>query len=682
MHQPQESPQGELDRVCRLEGELAGQPLVDPPFGLLVIRAGRERRLLVGEHAQYDLPLPVLDWRASPLARVFMTHGEGEDYEIELDSRTLEGRVIQRWLLGFEGNRLVRVDTRQRRWRLSPEGRWSAEPRPACAPAAAAPGQASPRGLVIPDVLLDPQQRAVLATPAGSALLVEGPAGSGKTTACLRRVVRLCDDNDTSIEAEHVSVIVPGAGLARLCHRALDEQEQGAVGVHAFRDWVAKQGQACFPRLPRRSCGDTPARVRRFFRHPALLASLPAWVEERGEQLAAQVDHELFARGALLRVWHGEQATVPLVRLRHTERAWHRLRPDGHPRRTAAAFGRARRDLGDPQPAWEALWQDRRLLERAAGLSSGELGADDVQAVLDHAWLQSSETAEQAWAHVDPERRQAVDGLGLDEGTPDEVAGTIDLEAYSVLLALRSMLLGPPSASRGPLRTHAHLLVDEIQERAAVELKVLVDTLRPGAGLTMSGDGAQRMDGSGAAMSPAQGAALAGIPEPALIQLRHAHRATGPIVRFCHGLLGPLATEPCPDAEREGPPVVVSQHRSHGEVLAVMADALCPGVELAVIAAEPQRAREIHAVLAELAPAELVLDGLFGLRHRGLTVTTVDQVGGMEFDTVWIPDADAASYPQRDGTRRKLYVACSRARRQLWVLCPGQSSGLVPKGTR
>jgi DNA helicase II / ATP-dependent DNA helicase PcrA len=670
----------ELERVCRLEAELAELPLRTRPFGLLVVQAERERRLLVGERSQLDLPLPLLAWRDSPLARVFMTHRAGEDYELELDDRVLEGRVLRRWLLGYEGGRLVRVDTGLRCWRRDADGTWHGEPLPTIAPWAGPSGRATPRGLVIPDGLLDPQQRAVLAAPAETTLLVEGAAGSGKTTACLRRMVRLCDDLETPVDGEDVSVLVPSAGLARLCRRALAEQGRDAIAVHAYRGWAVAQGRACFPRLPARLCDDTPARVRRLFRHPALLASLPALVEERAEQLVAQVDHDLFARGALLRVWHSEEAGVPVVRLRRTQRTWRRLRPEGHPRRTDAAFGRARRALADPRPTWEALWQDKRLLQRAAELSEGDLGSDDVQAVLDHAWLQFSETTEQAFAHVDPERLATVDGRSLDEGTPDEVAGTIDLVSYTVLLALRTLMLGPPAEGRGPLRTHAHLLVDEIQERAPVELRVLADTLRPGAGLTMSGDRAQRMDGTGAAMSPADGAALAGIAAPTRLQLHHAHRATGPIVRFCHSLLGPMARGPCPPAEREGPAVVVNRHASHGEVLAVLADALRPGAEIAVIAHDAKRAREIHDVLAELAPCELVLDGLFGLRHRGLTVTTVDQVGGMEFDTVWIPDADATSYPQRDGARRKLYVACSRARRQLWVLCPGQGSGLVPDG--
>lgn len=678
MQEPHQPQRGELDRIVRLEAELAQLPLRTLPFGLLVVRSGRERRLLVGERSQLDLPLPMLAWRDSPLAWVFMTHRAGEDYEIELDERVLEGTVVLRWLLGHRDGRLVRVHTGERRWQRDPGGGWAAEALPVLTVTTGRPGRATPRGLVIPDHLLDTQQQQALAAPAGATLLVEGAAGSGKTTACLRRVVRLCDGSDTSIAGAHVSVLVPSTGLARLCRRALAAQGRDSIGVHAYRNWAVEQGRACFPRLPQRLCDDTPARVRRFFRHPALLASLPAWVEERGQQLLTQVDHELFARGALLRVWHGELAPIPLVRLRHTERAWRTLRPEGHPRRTEAAFGRARRGLADPRPAWEALWQDRRLLQRAAELSEGELSEDDIQAVLDHAWLQFSETAEQAWAHVDAERLETVDGRGLDEGTPDEAAGTIDLEAYTVLLALRSLMLGPPKGSRGPLTTHAHLLVDEIQERAPIELRVLADTLRPGAGLTMSGDRAQRMDGTGAAHSPADGTALAGVETPTRVQLHHAHRATEPIVRFCHALLGPMARGHCPPTVRDGPPVVVDTHASHGEVLAVLADALQPGAEIAVIAHNAARAKEIFDVLAELAPAELVLDGLFGLRHRGLTVTTVDLVGGMEFDTVWIPDADATSYPQRDGARRKLYVACSRARRKLWVLCPGRATGLLP----
>jgi DNA helicase-2/ATP-dependent DNA helicase PcrA len=661
-----------LDALMRM---LGSAPV--PVFGALKIRTQRERWLLVGERQALDHRPPVLSWRDSPLACLLFTCRAGEDFELLHGDRVIEGRVLERWRLGLRAGALAWVDSGTRRIERRADGAW----RPSHQEAGGLELDQRPQrrtGLVVPAEQLDPQQRAVLDAPHDSVLLVRGAAGSGKTTACLRRVVTVLAGSDT-LSADDVSIVVPEDGLARQARQAL--VAMGAdIHPRTWEGWLREHGARCFPQLPAHVCSQTPARVRRFFRHPALLDSLPAWVEERCDALLAELDRRLFARGAVLGLWHEHRVALPLQALRRCERAWRRRRHREERRRIAAHFGLTRRELTDLRPAWRDLWQDRRLLERAASRSGGELGPADVQAVLDHAWLQASEPSEQAWAHVDPERLETVDGLGLDDGTPDEVAGTIDLEAYTVLLALRCLMLGPPRAGETSLGTCGLLLVDELQERAPIELSVLADGLQPGGGLCAVGDAAQRLSGS-QACSLDEIVSRAGLGVHHHIQLQQAHRATVPLVRFCHDLLGPLARGPCPSARRPGPPVRVDELEGEGAVVAALADALAarPGdrFELAVITANAQRARQIARTLDELHPCALCLDGLFDTSRHKLWVTTVDQVGGLEFDTVWIPDADSGSYPLRDGARRRLYVACTRARRRLWLLSPGPPSRIL-----
>ena len=46
--------------------------------------------------------LTILDWRTAPLAEVFFAYAEGEEYELDLGDRKLEGVVLQRNLVRFE----------------------------------------------------------------------------------------------------------------------------------------------------------------------------------------------------------------------------------------------------------------------------------------------------------------------------------------------------------------------------------------------------------------------------------------------------------------------------------------------------------------------------------------------------------------------------------------------------
>jgi DNA helicase IV len=99
----------------------------------------------------------------------------------------------------------------------------------------------------------------------------------------------------------------------------------------------------------------------------------------------------------------------------------------------------------------------------------------------------------------------------------------------------------------------------------------------------------------------------------------------------------------------------------------------------AVLCRSPLFARRFVERLRAGVPARLVLDGRF-LARGGVQVTTVDQVRGLEFDTVIVPDADATTYPDDPASRRTLYVALTRARHQVLVAWNGEATRLLPAG--
>ena len=61
----------------------------------------------------------------------------------------------------------------------------------------------------------------------------------------------------------------------------------------------------------------------------------------------------------------------------------------------------------------------------------------------------------------------------------------------------------------------------------------------------------------------------------------------------------------------------------------------------------------------------------------GLTVTCVQEIKGLEFDYVVIPDAAASTYPDTPESRRALYVAVTRATHRLGLGSAGAWSPLL-----
>jgi DNA helicase II / ATP-dependent DNA helicase PcrA len=60
-----------------------------------------------------------------------------------------------------------------------------------------------------------------------------------------------------------------------------------------------------------------------------------------------------------------------------------------------------------------------------------------------------------------------------------------------------------------------------------------------------------------------------------------------------------------------------------------------------------------------------------------VNVTTVDQVKGLEFDYVLVPDASRTNYPNQPSSRRALYVAVTRSRHELALGSVTERSALL-----
>lgn len=94
----------------------------------------------------------------------------------------------------------------------------------------------------------------------------------------------------------------------------------------------------------------------------------------------------------------------------------------------------------------------------------------------------------------------------------------------------------------------------------------------------------------------------------------------------------------------------------------------------AVIAADKPRANWLRK---QLGPQVTTLHKGGGMPASGVVVLDLALAKGLEFDRVIIPDAQAQVYPETDLSRRRLYTAISRAMHQVTVLSQGPMTGLL-----
>jgi DNA helicase-2/ATP-dependent DNA helicase PcrA len=495
------------------------------------------------------------------------------------------------------------------------------QPRPRPAPA---PGPARDRDAVI---VLDPEQQRAVDLPADTSLVLDGEAGVGKTLVALYRVASLEQRARAHDRRFRALLLVPTEGLRRLVRLLADRLRITRLEIAVIDDWLVDRARAAFPGLPKRLSEGARAQVIALKRHPALRVAFDAFV---GWKPPPDNDDNLpKSRARLL-----------------------------------------------------YLFGDRDRLEPVIAASGGALPMRAVEAVQKHTREQFLTTTEKSHKHVDADRLIALDGRRLDAGTPMQDANTFDAEDVPVLFEL--VRRGALTMSRDAmLNQYDHIVVDEAQLRAPMELAAIADALAPHGTVTLAGDHRQATDET--AWFTGWDAARAELRRPSWVEMTLAvtYRSVPAISDLGRSITEGTARVP---AEPPEDPAVWAS--ACGSAIA-QAAALCwhldalitrdPWRQIAVIARTPEHARRLHAELSRGLDPVLVLDGDFRF-EPGLIVTTGAAVSGLEFDVVVIPDLTPAFYPVTPELARSLYVAATRARDWLWLLTPDEWSLLVARG--
>ncbi|MBZ0271613.1 ATP-binding domain-containing protein [bacterium] len=669
---------------------------------------GQAREILLGYRTFIDEArgVTIIDWRHAPVARVFYTYREGDDYVEEFPGGVKEGTVQVRRVLTIEDGRLVRIVTPGRTLVRREGGPWEVD-RGRFAPRFAGGEGAATRqatrlpkfgvgatGRPAPEVaaLLDPEQYALLQVDDRTPVLVLGGAGSGKTTVALHRLAALAYRDPERYRQNNMLVVVPEPGLARLSKKLLISLGMDKVRVNTFDDWIRGQASNLLRRLSRRYYEATPARVIRFKRHPALLTVLDeVLARSEAETLrrlrrAMPADPEIAERvGAASKsrplLERFDRAVAPVLAERANPIAEREV--SKRLRERQSAVQRERDRLFDL--AWERaeLFSDRDLLMRSVRASNGELTPGMVDEVIEHTRGQLADKSDEDYSGYDPLRAEALDKRTLAESTPYEAAGTIDVEDLPILFELLRRKAGAIRTPGGRMPVFAHMVIDEAQDMAPAELMVLGQALRRSSAVTIAGDAAQQIDPAHSFDTWEHVLDLIGVRRAHSAHLKTSYRSPRPIAMFAHKVLGDLAPAEPPLTVRDGVPVSVTRmaHEGHEVVFLteVLSDLLArePRASVAVIARTAQVARRLFAPLSRLAKTRLVLRGEFDFKP-GIDVTNVGNVKGLEFDYVIIPDADGMTYPDTPESRRALHVAATRAIHQLWVIAVGAPSPVLP----
>ncbi|HZL20711.1 MAG TPA: ATP-binding domain-containing protein [Polyangia bacterium] len=693
-----------------------------PYFGHLRLREevrGRgavERDVLIGRATFVDAPnrINVVDWRHAPVSQLFYRYGEGSDYEERFGERDVEGEIVLRRVLTIEGGLLRRVACPQGVWARRIDGGWERTDLPTyelaggeqtATRATRAIARPAVRGVLgaaptgrraldrhLPEIaaLIDPRQFDLITARDAGVVVIQGGAGSGKTTVGLHRLAYLAYTFPDKFPPRRLAVVTHGIALAAYIGQVLPSLGIDGVRVVTFGELAERELRVEIPWLRAAIVDDTVPVVTRVKSHPALLHELERLVAGyRGKRTSRSVV-ELWAdlltdRSRLLALLR-DAAEMPVLERDVLEA--HAIMVD----RVAAIVARDPRELDGAREKVDGKAKKKR------GSRDGQRGTAPPP---DMHWTAMGLEQKGGQRTVDsdlPEGIRRVEGgggadpdddadddqnirgaTGIDGLRTEDDLPLLDLDDVAILLRANQLL-------RGVKKPFAHLFVDEAQDLSPMKLSVLIGRT-PKPSITLAGDTSQRLfldNGFGDWRAVLGHLSLAHV---AIEPLRIAYRSTREILALARSAMGPLADAVPPEAPRSGAPVEAFRFPAAGAAVAFLAEALRdlsarePRATVALLARHPEQADRYFEGLrrAEVPALRRIRAQEFAFRP-GVEVTDVRQVKGLEFDYVVMLDVNASSYGRDDESRHLFHIGVTRAAHQLWLVVTGEPSAILPEG--
>ncbi len=720
----------QMTRVASLAAGRRGRAVIpidvaSPYFAHMRLRIDDKpepQEVLIGRRGLIDRAagVQIVDWRDAPISQVYYRYDEGDDYEEKVGGTTLKGIVEARRNVTIAVGRLRRIGCPRGTFVSSLDGRWfelsgqgvalleggartaarpprPTGPHPRRDRHVARPARTVQADKQLPEIaaLIDRDQFALITEPGQGLVVVQGGAGSGKTTVALHRIAYLVFHEPAHFRPSKCLFVVPSDALARYVAGVLPALGVPGVPVTTFRSWARNLRARLVTSAPDRYAEETPLAVSRLKKHPRMGQLLVAQVQSERERIRVELLGRLTTDDERTRVdaaWQAAADLPPLGQLKRVrgkiERGELALSSGAQHSATQLLLAETAQLRDARRLVFELLTDRGRLAQLSQADVPEPATAGEIEELVRRASAQLDEAPLAESDGVADERMTPIDGRPLDEGGSDaeQVQGRLDVEDDALLLRAFQLVYGALTrVDKEPL-LYDHIALDEAQDLSAVEIELLYAATTDARSMTIAGDVAQRVIFDNGFRGWDALLQDMGVPEKAraLRPLTLAYRSTEPVMRFARAVLGPLAAEATDTEARPGAEVVLHGFDGMGEAVGFIGEALRslvgrePSASVALIA---RHAGQADAWYAGLARAEV--PSLRRVRRQefvfapGVDVTDVAQVKGLEFDYVILLDVNQGSYPDTIESRHLLHIGATRATHQLWLVATGAPSSLV-----
>ena len=471
-------------------------------------------------------------------------------------------------------------------------------------------------------------------------LLVNGIAGSGKTSVLLQRIAFLLYRNRKTLRADQVWLFTPNSVFENYIDTVLPSMGEANPQTFTWRAFVSAQG-AGERDLGEGSDPDTLLRMEEL---------VHGLVIEEDDLREIRVDGV-----ALLKQGQVKSAVEKFSEFEVGPRFTALVKEELHDRLNRRLSQMAK----DEELQEEMLGLD---VEQQVEIFGETILADDDDETL--AYAKRFVEARYASAHDEIERLAWLrfDRIGM------RLLGQRALSATEWLW-LRLIFTGVGE------RDARFVMIDEVQDYTVTQLMVLARYFSRAHFLLLGDEHQAIYEGTASFKQIAEifRQTHGSVDECRLLT---SYRSSPEITALFTGLLDEREQLRLTSVQRPGVEPVIRSFAEKDAYLAALHEAVAePGEGLTAVVAESDA--RVNWLSKQLGDAARVIRGDVSLPARGVVLMPLRVAKGLEFDHVIVPDAQAEVYPDTPLARRRLYTALSRAMHRVTVLAQGEMTPLL-----
>ncbi len=596
---------------------------------------GSEVSFLIGKKSNIDAG--IVDWRNGPIAALYFNYKQDEEFFEVINQRERIGKIKLRRSYKVENGHLVQIDAPEGIFRRNETG-WEKLDVDSEIAAHRSRGLHS-KEKSLPSILslITKDQFELITTDPERPVIIQGSAGSGKTTVALHRLAWLLHENNSQVKAEKTRVIVMNKSLAIYVRATLPSMGIDGVQTTTFNSWALSiirksvRGQPFFKFL------NIPSFVEEIKFSEEILKALAGWVEKQGLALDEEIKKQFASRTSHQEAWAQSKAKPLLPRLRDfSHEVKNSKLPDAEKQQKLGFIKKQISNLEDYLQDLYNLLSDTEHLKKYL-----------------------------------PHDAKLASNLDYLKRLTEKNRHKKNLDYFDMSLVLRLIQLkngGLPDGSGGVV-TLDHIVIDEAQDFGPVEFAIMMDAVDDKRQVTIVGDVAQKILFARKFIGWKKVVEYLGLDDDAIIQLEVSFRCTVPIMTLAHKVAG----DPKKVEGRAGSDPVWQQSKNYVDLIETLVDwsrgllRTDPYKLVALICRYPKQAMELKEEMEAYLPGEVRL----GHRDQfsfepGILVTNIHQVKGLEFDSVALVEPDEENYPvKREESRNMIYVGITRTQEDL-----------------